>query len=239
MLALKNTENLTGALISGDYWDLDELCTALHRLTGKESRYLDWQGARMRLLSIMHDLRNAYQGNSNVETVGNGLKKDTMKNHDFIASQNNIYFSTEILWPELIFTLVAINDFINLHQKYEQATDLEIHIVNARKFQALIAEGLKENMSEESYTFIMQQVLSSNANAEEYAIQYIDLLNISYIDMSRDRRIQSFESIVHNIVVQSKDYSSFKKKILTETNKTKSTIHDFRMNIEYPEYIEW
>lgn len=94
-------------------------------------------------------------------------------------------------------------------------------------------------MSEESYTFIMQQVLSSNANAEEYAIQYIDLLNISYIDMSRDRRIQSFESIVHNIVVQSKDYSSFKNKILTETNKTKSTIHDFRMNIEYPEYIEW
>lgn len=144
MLALKNTENLTGALISGDYWDLDELCTALHRLTGKESRYLDWQGARMRLLSIMHDLRNAYQGNSNVETVGNGLKKDTMKNHDFIASQNNIYFSTEILWPELIFTLVAINDFINLHQKYEQATDLEIHIVNARKFQALIAEGQRE-----------------------------------------------------------------------------------------------
>ncbi|MCZ8533640.1 DUF6904 family protein [Psychrobacillus psychrodurans] len=239
MLALKNTENLTGALISGDYWDLDELCTALHRLTGKESRYLDWQGARMRLLSIMHDIRNAYQGNSNVESVGNGLKKDTMKNHDFIASQNNIYFSTEILWPELIFTLVAINDFINLHKKYEQATDLEIHIVNARKFQALIAEGLRENMSEESYTFIMQQVLSSNVNAEEYASQYIDLLNISYIDMSRDRRIQSFESIVHNIVVQSKDYSSFKKKILTETNKTKSTIHDFRMNVEYPEYIEW
>lgn len=239
MLALKNTENLTGALISGDYWDLDELCTALHRLTGKESRYLDWQGARMRLLSIMHDIRNAYQGNSNVESVGNGLKKDTMKNHDFIASQNNIYFSTEILWPELIFTLVAINDFINLHKKYEQATDFEIHIVNARKFQALIAEGLKENMSEESYTFIMQQVLSSNVNAEEYAIQYIDLLNISYIDMSRDRRIQSFESIVHNIVVQSKDYSSFKNKILTETNKTKSTIHDFRMNVEYPEYIEW
>jgi hypothetical protein len=167
------------------------------------------------------------------------LKKDTMKNHDFIASQNNIYFSTEILWPELIFTLVAINDFINLHKKYEQATDLEIHIVNARKFQALIAEGMKENMSEESYTFIMQQVLSSNANAEEYAIQYIDLLNISYIDMSRDRRIQSFESIVHNIVVQSKDYSSFKNKILTEINNTKSTIHDFRMNVEYPEYIEW
>lgn len=239
MLALKNTENLTGALVSGDYWDLDELCTALHRLTGNDSRYLDWQGARMRMLSMMHDLRNAYQGNKNVESVGNGLKKDTMKNHDFIASQNNIYFSTEILWPELIFALVAINDFINLHKKYEQATDLDIHIVNARKFQALIAEGLKENMSEETYTFIIQHVLTSNAYVEEYAIQYIDLLNFSYIDMSREQRTKAFESIAHNIVVQTKDYHNFKNKILTEINKTKSTLHDFRANIKYPEHIEW
>lgn len=239
MLALKNTENLTGALISGDYWDLDELCTALHRLTGNESRYLDWQGARVRLLRIMHDLRNAYQGNRNVESVGNGLKKDTMKNHDFITSQSNIYFSTEILWPELIFALVAINDFINLHKKYEQATDLDIHIVNARMFQALIAEGLKMNMSEETYTFTIQQVITSKANTEEYAIQYIDLLNVSYIVMPKDQRTQAFESIAHNIIVQTKDYNNFKNMILTESNKTKSTIHDFRTSIEYPEHIKW
>lgn len=239
MLALKNTENLTGVLISGDYWDLDELCTALHHLTGNESRYQDWQGARIRLLNVVHDLRSAYQGTKNVESVGNGLKKDTMKNHDFIASQHNIYYSTEILWPEIIFALVAINDFIHLYKKYEHTTDLDIHIVNARKFQALIAEGLKENMSEESYTFVMQYVLSSNAYVEEYAIQYIDLLNLSYIDMSRDQRTQAFDSITHKIVVQSKDYNNFKSKILTELNKTKSTIHDFQMDIKYPDDIEW
>ena len=239
MLALKNTENLTGALISGDYWDLDELCTALHGLTGNESRYLDWQGARMRLLRIMHDLRDAYQGNGNIESVGNGLKKDTMKNHDFIASQNNIYFSTEILWPELIFALVAINDFIDLHKKYEQATDLDIHIVNARKFQALILEGMKANMSEETYRNTMHHVITSNAYVKEYAIQYIDLLNLSYIDMSKDQRTQSFESIAHNIIVQTRDYNNFKNKIITETNKTKSSIHDYRTSIEYPEHIEW
>ncbi|MFJ7828072.1 DUF6904 family protein [Psychrobacillus sp. NPDC096623] len=239
MLALKNTENLTGALISGDYWDLDELCTALHRLTGNESRYLDWQGARMRLLRIIHDLRMAYQGTKNVESVGNGLKKDTMKNHDFIASQHNIYYSTEILWPDLIFALVAINDFIHLHKKYEHATDLDIHIVNVRKFQSLIAEGMKENMSEETYTSVIHYVLTSKAYVEEYAVQYIDLLNLSYIEMSRDQRIKTFDSIAHKIVIQSKDYNNFKSKILTELNKTKSTIHDFQMNIEYPEDIEW
>lgn len=239
MLALKNTENLTGALISGDYWDLDEICTALQRITGNESRYLDWQGARMRLLRIIHDLRMAYQGTKNVVSVGNGLKKETMKNHDFIASQHNIYFSTEILWPELIFALVAINDFVQLHQKYEHVTDLDIHIVNARKFQALIAEELKENMSEETFTFIIHYVLSSNAYVEEYAVQYIDLLNLSYIDMSREQRTKTFDSIVHNIVVPSKDYNKFKDKILTDSNKTKSTIHDLQMDIKYPEEIEW
>jgi len=64
-----------------------------------------------------------------------------MKNYDFIASQNNIYFSVEVLWPKLIFALVATNDFINLHKKYEQAIDPDIHIVNVRMFQALNAEG--------------------------------------------------------------------------------------------------
>jgi len=56
--------------------------------------------------------------------------------------------------------------------------------------------------------------------------------------MSKDQRTQSFESIAHNIVFQTRDYNNFKNKILTETNKTKSSIHDYRKSIEYPGHIE-
>ena len=235
MLALKNTENMTGALINGDYWDLDELCTAIYQLTGKEDRYLDWQGARLRLLGVSYDLRHAYQGERHIDTVANGLHKEVMKAHDFVASENNIYYSTEILWPELVFTFIALNDFIDLYKKYEHKTDYDVHIVTARKFQAIIAEGLKTNMPEADY----QTILTTKTNVEEYAIQYIDMLNLTYIEMTKEQRIQSFPSIAKNIVLENKEYVAVKRKVMSEANQSKSAIHQLKFNLEYPKDIEW
>lgn len=235
MLALKNTENMTGALISGDYWDLDELCTAIYQLTGEEGRYLDWQGARMRLLGVSYELRHAYQGDRHIDTVANGLHKEVMKAHDFVASENNIYYSTEILWPELVFSFIAINDFIKLHKKYEKKTDYDVSIVTARKFQSIIADGLKENMPEADY----QTILTTNTNVEEYAIQYIDMLNLTYIEMTKEQRIQSFPSIAKNIVLENNEYAAVKRKVMSEANSSKSAIHQLKFNLEYPENIEW
>lgn len=239
MLALKNTENLTGALISGDYWDLDELCTAFYHITGDENRYYDLQGSRMRLLGITYDLRHAYQGDRNIEFVFNGLHKEWMKQHDFIAPDKNTYYSVEVLWPELIYVLFAINDFLKRYKKDTQATDLDIHIVTIRKFQSIIAKGLKENMHIEEYESILATMLAPTATVEEYAIQYIDMLNLSYIEMPKEQRAKAFSTIAKNIVKENKEYQSIKQKVISEANKMKRSIHDLRLNIEYPEDIEW
>ena len=239
MLSLKNTDNLTGALISGDYWDLNELCTAIYSIIGDEKRYYDWQGSRMRLLGITYDLRHAYQGERNVEFIGNGLHKEIMKAHDFIAPNKNIYYSVEILWPELIYSSIAINDFIKLYKKDKNATDFDLHIVNARKFQAIVAEGLKENMTATEFKTLTDAMFSPQTTVEEYAIQYIDMLNLSYIEMPREKRIKAFTAIANNIVISNSEYNSVKQTVLTEANKTKSSIHDLRLNVDYPEDIEW
>lgn len=239
MLSVTNTENMTGVLISGDFWDLDELCTAIYLLTGEKDRYMEWQGARMRLLSVVYDLRHASQGDRNIEFVANGLHKETMKAHDFIAPENNIYYSTEALWPEIIFSFIAINDFIKLYKKYEHASDFDLHIVNARKFQAIIAEVLKENMTQAEYTAFLSAILSPDSNVEEYAVQYIDMLNLSFINMTKEQRTKSFSSIVKNIVIDNNEYESIKQQIISEANKTKSSIHDLQLNVKYPEHIEW
>lgn len=239
MLALKSTENMTGVLISGDFWDLDELCSAIHHLTGKEDRYMDWQGARMRLLGVTSEIRYAYQGNRNIDFVANGLHKEMMKSHDFIAPENNIYYSTEILWPELVFSFIALNDFIQLYKKYEFANDFDLHIVNVRKFQALISEAWKDILTNEEYAVILSAVYSPETTVEEYAIQYIDMLNLSYIEMTKEQRTKSFSSIVQNIVMGNGEYEAIKKKVIAEASKTKSAIHDLRFNVNYPEQIDW
>ncbi|WP_313892828.1 DUF6904 family protein [Psychrobacillus sp.] len=239
MLALKNTENLTGASISGDYWDLDELCTALYHITGDENRYFNLQGSRMRLLGITYDLRHAYQGDRNIEFVFNGLHKEWMKQHDFIAPDKNAYYSVEILWPELIYALFAINDFIKLYKKDKHATDFDIHIVTIRKFQGIIAEGLKENMSGEEHKALLATIFEPTATVDEYAIQYIDMLNLSYIGMMKEQRTKAFSTVAKNIVEENQEYQSIKQQVIAEANKTKSSIHDLRLNVEYPEDIEW
>lgn len=39
MPSIQSTEQLTGARISGDFWDLDELIIAIYAITGDENKY--------------------------------------------------------------------------------------------------------------------------------------------------------------------------------------------------------
>ena len=65
------------------------------------------------------------------------------------------------------------------------------------------------------------------------------MLNLSYIEMPREKRIKAFTAIANNIVISNSEYNSVKQTVLTEANKTKSSIHDLRLNVDYPEDIEW
>ena len=140
MLSLQSTELLTGIRISGDFWDLDELVTSLHHIVGDDNRYYDFQGARLRILSVCHNIREATKGERNIELIANALNKGMMKKHQIIAPDKNIYYSVEILWPEILFIAIAINDFIRLHEERFDNTGWNIHIAVSRQFQAKIAK---------------------------------------------------------------------------------------------------
>ncbi len=43
MLTIQPTEMLAGFRISGDYWDIDSLLTAIYEVTGDENRYFDFK----------------------------------------------------------------------------------------------------------------------------------------------------------------------------------------------------
>lgn len=71
MLTLHNIPNLAGIEISGDYLDLDTLYLALHTIVGDEGEYGDYEGARLRVLGVMYDIRHAFQGVREFEFVRN------------------------------------------------------------------------------------------------------------------------------------------------------------------------
>ncbi|WP_019412845.1 hypothetical protein [Paenisporosarcina sp. TG20] len=238
MLSVTHTENFTGARISGDFWDLDEVNQAIYIVVGDENKYYNWEGSRKRILGISYEIRHASLADRHVDFVGNGLSKESIKQHQNVTSQKNIYYSFDYLWPELIFTVIALNDFIRLYSKDHLFPSLDVHVTTIRKFQSVVGEALHSVMTTEEYDRFMSVLSGNETNVQEYAIQFVDLLNLNYINLTKEQREKSLGMIALKLAVQDKDYQEVRDQIIKSANTTKSDIHKMLMTKEYPE-IKW
>ncbi|RUL54806.1 hypothetical protein EK386_05955 [Lysinibacillus antri] len=239
MLSIESTELLTGACISGDYWDFDELINAIYEVIGDENRYYDYQGARHRVLGVCFDLRHAAKGEKNIELVTNGIHRGILKSHDLIVPEKNVYFSVEILWPELLFTTLALNDFITLHNEMIDDSLWNIHISVIRKFQSSVADCLKNHLAEEHYTVFSQLMQNKSPKYFRYATQYVDLLNLEYINLSIEERKENLAAFAIRLLIEDESYLALKEEILATASITKNEIHELPLTMKYPEEIEW
>ena len=239
MLSIQSTEQLTGARISGDLWDLDELITAIYAITGDDKKYYDYQGARLRILGVCYNLRRATQGASHIEFVDNGLTKSILTRHQMIVPEKNVYFSTELFWPELIFTAIALNDFIRLHQERINASDWNIHIATIRKFQATVAECLEQELDEEDYVVFLKMLHTKTPLTIRYATQYVDVLNLEYIHLSTEERKAHLAAFALRLMLEDEEYIILKEQLLEAAKTTKNALHELQININYPENIIW
>lgn len=238
MLSLRNTPNHAGVRISGDYFDLDALNKAIYHVIGNEKKYHNYAGSRNRLLGIAYEIRHAAQGDRNIDPVFNGLTEHTKKQHSFIAPDKNIYFSVEVLWPEVLYAIVALNDFVRLHRKDAEFPEWnpEIHFIH--HFQSLVLDCLHGQVPEEQYQLILKS-FSQTPTVSDYAIQYIDFLNLKYIDMHKQQRENSLAAVAVKIAVQDNDYQAFRQQVLAAATPAKKAIHEIQFKAEYPEEIDW
>ncbi|WP_418301855.1 DUF6904 family protein [Lysinibacillus fusiformis] len=162
MISIQSTEQLTGVQICGDFWDFDELINAIYKVTGDANKYYDYQGPRLRILSVCYKLRHAMLGEHQLEFVSNGVNKNTLTQHELIFPNKNIYFATDILWPEIIFSAIALNDFIELHLTLNNASIWNYEIATIRKFQAAIADCLEQEVKEELAAFALRLLVEDH-----------------------------------------------------------------------------
>lgn len=239
MLSIECTEQLTGARISGDYWDLDELVSAIYIVIGDENHYYDYHGARQRILRVCYNLRKAIQGEKNIELISNGVHREMLKRQNMIAPEKNVYFSVEILWPELVFTALALDDFIKLHNEMIDNTLWNIHIGVIRKFQGNVLDCLKYQLSDEHNMVLSQLIQNRSLNYSQYATQYVDVLNLEFINLSKDDRKELLAAYVIRLMIEDEAYVKLKEEILTTVSITKNEIHELPLSMKYPENIDW
>lgn len=249
MITLKNTPNYAGVTISGDFNDFEALYDSLHKVVGDEWEWESYAGARMRVLSICYDLRHALMGNRDIEFVDNGLDQDRMKQLSIITNDKNTYLAFNVLWPELLFVTMALNDFIRLYAKrlaknnYNTFTDYrtiwDSDIAHVRTFQATIATCIKETVSEKSVTRVFKIMHSDYTWTHHYAIQYIDELNETFIKMDGEKRLKNISVMAKRIAEMGREYQEVKNAVQTAAKEYGCNMTNIRSMVEYPEIIDW
>ncbi|MEK4231184.1 DUF6904 family protein [Solibacillus sp. FSL H8-0538] len=239
MLSIHPTEHLTGARISGDFWDIDELVNAIYHVIGDENRYYDYQGSRNRLLSICLDLRHATQGERQIEFVTNGIHKGISRKQQLLLPEKNVYFAVEILMPELIFCALALNDFITLHKEIIDDSEWNEQIATIRKFQAQIAECLEGLMEREHYLVFFTTLHAKSPFYFRYATQYVDVLNLEYLSLSKEERSQHLTAFALRLLMEDEPYNALKNQLLEATSTSKLPLHEIQLLLKYPEEIVW
>ena len=251
MLTIRNTANLAGIEISGDYQDLDTLYMALLFITGDESEYLNYEGARLRILGVMYDIRHAFQADREFEFIDNGMDAESMKLLGMITPDKNLYYKVNVYYLEALFVTMAINDFIRLYAKKQAKSSTyplvdkkilwDSHIATARLFQSLVANCLKEAVTEASYKRILNLLHKDYTWTDGYTTQYLDMLNIRYLNIEeKEERAKSLSTLVKKMTEKGKEYQEIERGVRETAIANNCSTEDIRLsNWDYPEDIEW
>lgn len=256
MISITNTPSLTGVSISGDFDDLYNLVEAFHDITineesEKNRRYI---GISIRTLGLCYDIRHAYQGDRGVEFVDNNMTDDIMRWHSIITPKNNVYYNCNYLYPEMFFVMLALNELVELRIKdltktkyiYNEAMDKKViwdeTIAIIRLFQAEFVKCVKGTLSDAAFARWLNLMNSKYIGIEDITGQYVDLLNIKYINMTKENRLKKLSSIAKRLVEFGYDseHNEIKAVVMQAAKDHQCEPEAIRLQgNEYPEYFEW
>ena len=250
MIYLKNTPNYAGVTVYGDYLDFDQLYEALYTILREdEEEGSPYEGARLRILGVCYDIRHALMGNREVEFVDNGLDRDKMRHLSIVGSDKNLYLSFKVLWPELLFVTIALNEFVKQYatnqakSSYKPMEDFrniwDPSIAHVKGFQAAIAKCIEETIPATSYSRIMRLMNTNYFNLYNYATQYLDELNCKFIDMDKTKRQKNITIMAKRIAEQGQKYQKVKRDVMEAAREYHCSMTNINPLVEYPEVIDW
>lgn len=251
MIYAKNTPNNLGVAIYGDYMDFENLYEALHNVVGDENENDGYYSSRLRILGVCYDIRHALMGDREFEFVDNGLDDEKRRRMEVIAPDKNIYLKINVLWPEMLFVMVALNDFLDqyarkqIKTKYSSNLYAEVKvswdktIAQVRMLQVSVAEALKEILTDNSYSRLLNAMNGTYTSTYRYVTQYIDSLNDKFINLNNEKRLKSISIFAKRISKREADYRELEEYLQEEAKHRDCDVNDLRLAIDFPDILEW
>ncbi len=249
VITIGSTPNNVGVTIQGDFFDFDQLYDALHEIVGEEEEYPLYSAARLRILALCYDLRHANMGHRGVTFVFNGFNDEIMRWREIVAPDKNLYLSINVFWPELLFYTMALNDFARLHAQKLGKNHRKIFedknviwdptLAQIRMFQAAIFNCIEQTVPSTVLARIRNMMLGQYVWFGDYATQYLDILNLRFLDLKKESRAKNISIVVKRLVEQGDEYQEYRAAIDDAADTYDCSPEDIRLDIEYPEEIEW
>ena len=214
MLTVNHTPNMAGILVAGDSDDFEALYDALHIIVGREEDAKGLANARNRVLNLCYEVRHARMGNRTIDFKEHGIDPEQMKYMGVIGPAQNLVVAFEILWPEVLFDVFVLNNFISKYEKRQKAHLWDENIATVRLFQGKVLNLASETMTPAQVTAFRKQATGTATNAfnyEKFYAQYIDQLNAEWIELDKEARSQKLSSFAKRASVVLKDYEYFKE----------------------------
>ncbi|MDC7219888.1 MAG: hypothetical protein PQJ59_08110 [Spirochaetales bacterium] len=258
MIQLSNTQNLTGVTISGDYYDLTQLADALQEITISELGEVDAESRHFinishRIFNIYDEIRNTALGYEAIDTLPNGIGEQHQAALHQIIPRENIYYSCNILYPEMIVLHIALDELIELrtykkregHYHFESIMDQEISwdktIATIRMFQSSFRDLIAETLTPMSFSR-WHDLVHKKVRIHRITNPFIDMCNQEYMASPREERAKRIVPLTNKLLDFEEDRENENYRLAIEKVRLETHCHVYNVvfkELEYPEDIEW
>jgi hypothetical protein len=235
MLTVKPTPHLAGLFISGDFEDLQRLYDALLEILGDDQEPGNaYEMPALSILSVCYELRQAILGSRAVEFVPNRLDAETQQSLKTLGPQRNVYFKTKIGLPEILFDVMALNDFLEIYSRKVKYPSLNRDIQMVQLFQAEVTSCLQELLDASAATRLARLIYGVVPRYKGYCTQYVDQLSARHLHLAPDKRLLQILPIARKLNEKGPDYRRLENDLLETAAELGCPVADLESIHEQP-----
>lgn len=238
MLRAQHTPNIAGVLLTGDFDDFYSLYDALHSILGHTEELEVPEGAAVRVLGFCYDVRHAFMGNRGAGFKNHGLEEEQMRFLSLVGPKQNLFLSFETLWPEMLFVVFSLEEYIRYYVQRTKATMWDPNVALVRNLQATIYKLVEETVTKNQFASFKKWIDPFFISPIVFP-QYIDYLNGEWVKLTRDEREKKLTIFAKRTCQVTADYERQQKKLLEAAIEYECDPRELRFPTDFYDDIEW
>ena len=242
MIKAALTPQNLGIAVSGDYHDFEQLYDAIHELIpDEETEDIDYHHPNLRALGFCYDLRHAFMGDRDIFLIEHGMSEDTLRYHEIVTSPRNLYLSFPTLVPEMLFVLMVLKHYTNSPGQRSNRSMLDYHsaVAIVNHFDNAVMQCFRQELTDRKFINTSRSIQAGSHVLARYMTQYLDKLNLDYIELEPDQRTDKISIYAKRLGEQGGDYMKTEQEVWEAARHHGVQPGQIRYSKPFPDILDW